>query len=123
MLLEIISKANAGKAYEQAEKFRAGRQAIVNRCREFAKNHEVVLTTGGIMGYVTGVTETAMHVSPTAAPIIVGLGIGLPVLAGATAATVDAIRNNADAIRDKFSARKVVDAIRNKFSARKASER
>lgn len=103
MLLEIISKASAGKAYEQAEKFRAGKQAIVNRCREFAKNHDVGLTTGGIMGYITAISVTAVNVSPTAGPIIAGLGISLPVLAGATAATVDAIRN--------------------KISARKASER
>lgn len=103
MLLEIISKANAGKAYEQAEKFRAGKQAIVNRCKEFAKNHEVALGAGGILSYVVAISKTAMSVSPTAAPIIVGLGIGLPVLAGAAA--------------------KTVDVIRNKISARKASER
>ena len=103
MLLEIISKANAGKAYEQAEKFRAGKQAIVNRCREFAKNHDVGLSSGGIMGYITAVSFTATSLSPEGAALVTGLGIGIPVVAGATAATVDAIRN--------------------KISARKASER
>ncbi len=103
MTIAIRSKADAGKAYGQAEKFSAGRQSIGNRLREFSKNHAVGLTTGGIMGYMTAITATAMSVSPTAGAVITGLGIAVPVLAGASAAGIDTIRN--------------------KISDRKASER
>ena len=53
MTIAMRSKADAGKAYEQAEKFSAGKQSIGNRLRGFIRDHEVGLATGGFMGYMS----------------------------------------------------------------------
>lgn len=103
MTIAMRSKADAGKAYEQAEKFSAGKQSIGNRLRGFIRDHEVGLATGGFMGYMSAIAMTATNVSPTAGAVITGLGIGLPAAGIAAAAGIDAIRN--------------------KISNRKASER
>lgn len=103
MTIAMRSKAEAGKAYEQAAKFSAGKKSIGNKLKDFVRGHQVGLISSGIMGYMTALSVTAANLSPAAGAVVAGIGLGVPAMGIVATAGVDAIRN--------------------KISDRKASER